>query len=66
VGPLSCVEHPIGIGKKGDIFFWKKDNELAWFDLNTQKIEDLGVKGSYTSRIMIYKENFQPFERIND
>jgi hypothetical protein len=66
VGPLSCVEHPIGIGKKGDIFFRKKDGELVWFNLNTQKIEELGVKGSYSCRIMIYKESFLPFERIND
>ncbi|KAK2432106.1 F-box/kelch-repeat protein [Trifolium repens] len=61
VGPLSYVEHPIGIGKKGDIFFRKKDGELVWFNLNTQKIEELGLKGSYSCRIMIYKENFLPF-----
>ncbi|KAK2378242.1 F-box/kelch-repeat protein [Trifolium repens] len=66
VGPLSRVEHPIGIGKKGDIFFRKNDDVLVWFNLNTQKIEELGLKGSCTSRIMIYKESFLPFERIND
>ncbi|CAJ2633588.1 unnamed protein product [Trifolium pratense] len=64
VGPLPCVEHPIGIGKKGDIFFRKKDNELVWFNLNTQKIEELGLKGgSFSCRILIYKECFLPFER---
>ncbi|KAK2432103.1 F-box/kelch-repeat protein [Trifolium repens] len=66
VGPLPCVDYPIGIGKKGDIFFRKKDDEIVWLDLNTQKIEELGLKGSYSSRIMIYKENFLPFERISD
>jgi molecular chaperone HtpG len=66
VGPLSCVEHPIGIGKKGDIFFRKKDDELVWFNLNTQKIEELGLKGIHSCQIMIYKESFLPFERIND
>jgi len=45
VGPLPSVERPIGAGKKGDIFFLKNDNEVACFDLNTQTIEDLGVKG---------------------
>ncbi|RDX86328.1 F-box/kelch-repeat protein, partial [Mucuna pruriens] len=44
VGPLSYVDHPIGVGKKS-IFFIKEDEQLAWFDLNTQKIEELGIKG---------------------
>ncbi|XP_045829141.1 F-box protein CPR1-like [Trifolium pratense] len=61
VGPLPCVEHPIGIGKKGDIFFRKKDNELVWFNLNTQKIEEIGFKGDSYCQILIYKESFLPF-----
>jgi molecular chaperone HtpG len=66
VGPLPCIPYPIGIGKKGDIFFWRRDNELVWFNLNTQKIEELGVKGEDICRIIIYKESFLPFERINN
>ncbi|KAK2377856.1 F-box/kelch-repeat protein [Trifolium repens] len=63
---LPCVEHPIGIGNKGDIFFRKNDGELVWFNLYTQKIEELGVKGESNCQIMIYKESFLPFERINN
>jgi hypothetical protein len=66
VGPLSCVLYPIGIGKKGNIFFLKKDYKLVWFNLNTQKIEELDLKDCRCCQIMIYKENFLPFERINN
>jgi hypothetical protein len=66
VGPLPCVQYPIGIGKKGDIFFWRMDNELVLFNLNTQKIEELGVKGADNCRTIIYKESFLSFERINN
>ena len=51
-GPLSCVNHPIEIGKKGDIFFRKNDDELVSFNLSTQKIEELGVKGGSHCRIV--------------
>ncbi|XP_039682980.1 uncharacterized protein [Medicago truncatula] len=58
IGPLSCVEFPIGVGKKGELFFQRKDEELAWFDLHTQMIEELGYKaGDCRTRIIIYKEN---------
>lgn len=66
VGPLPDIEYPIGIGKKGDIFFRKKDNELVWFNLSTQRIEELGVKGGLCCRIMIYKESLLPLERKNN
>ncbi|KAK2399405.1 hypothetical protein QL285_049222 [Trifolium repens] len=36
VGPLPCLEYPIGGGKKGNILIRKKDNKLAWFDLSTR------------------------------
>ncbi|XP_024630393.1 F-box protein CPR1 [Medicago truncatula] len=67
VGPLSCVERPIGVGTKGEIFFQRKDNELAWFDLSTQVIEELGYKarGPYT-RISLYKENILVIEGISN
>ncbi|XP_058744983.1 F-box protein CPR1-like [Vicia villosa] len=66
VGPLSCIDYPIGIGKKGDIFFNRSDDELVWFDLNTQSFEELGVKGDHTSKIVLYKESLLPFARISD
>jgi hypothetical protein len=67
VGPLSCVEHPTGVGTKGDIFFQIKDKELAWFDLSTQVIEELGYKaeGPYT-QISQYKENILAIEGISN
>jgi hypothetical protein len=34
VGPWPIVRRPIGVGKKGDLFFTKNDDELACFDLN--------------------------------
>ncbi|KAG4916469.1 hypothetical protein JHK87_054026 [Glycine soja] len=37
--------HPIGVGKKGNIFFRKNDGELVSFDLSSLKIEELGIKG---------------------
>jgi F-box interacting protein len=65
VGPLPSVERPVGAGKKGDIFFIKNDNEIACFDLNTQTIEDLGVKGEYfCCHFAIYKKNLRSFRRI--
>ncbi|RHN63553.1 hypothetical protein MtrunA17_Chr4g0059541 [Medicago truncatula] len=65
VGPLPSVECPVGEGKKVDIFFIKNDNEIACFDLNTQTIEDLGVKGEYfCCHFAIYKKNLLSFRRI--
>ncbi|XP_057425336.1 F-box/kelch-repeat protein At3g06240-like [Lotus japonicus] len=58
VGPLPCVEYPIGMGKKGDIFFTKKDEEVVWFDLGTMMVQEIGLKGkSPCTRMVIYKEN---------
>lgn len=31
-GPFPCVERPMGVGAKGEIFFKRKDAELAWFE----------------------------------
>ncbi|XP_058775064.1 putative F-box protein At5g62660 [Vicia villosa] len=53
----SYVDHPIGAGNKGDIFFKTKYKELVQFDLNTHKIEKLPVKGIlHTSQILLYKK----------
>ncbi|AES99953.1 F-box protein interaction domain protein [Medicago truncatula] len=38
VGPLPCLGHFVGAGKKGNILLRKKDSELAWFDLITGMI----------------------------
>jgi len=65
IGPLFDIEHPIGAGKKGDIFFTKKDGKIVWFNLSTQIIEELGVKTQSVSRILIYKESFLPIGGIN-
>ncbi|GAU36292.1 hypothetical protein TSUD_255460 [Trifolium subterraneum] len=64
LGP--CVYHPIGNGKKGDMFFRRKDNELVWFNLNTHEIKELGLKGDYSCQILIYKESFLPLDRISN
>ncbi|XP_050907563.1 F-box protein CPR1 [Lathyrus oleraceus] len=44
IGPLPWFKSPIGMGKKGEIFFRKKDSELVWFDLNTNTVKHLGFK----------------------
>lgn len=43
--PLGCIEHPIGEGMNGNLFFRRKDDELVWFNLSTEMIEVLGIKG---------------------
>jgi molecular chaperone HtpG len=65
IGPLPYIRRPIGVGTKGEIFFTRKDNELAWFDLRTQTMEKLGYKAKYPNcRITIYKENILPIGDI--
>jgi molecular chaperone HtpG len=62
VGPLPCLEYPIGAGKKGDMLFRNKDGGLVWFNLNTQIIEDLGIIPVRSGcNIVIHKENLLPF-----
>jgi hypothetical protein len=63
VGPLSCVERPIGVGMKGEIVFVRKDKELVWLDLSTQMIAELGYKGgALPNWIIIYKESILAIE----
>jgi molecular chaperone HtpG len=47
---LPCVEHPIGIGNKGDIFFRKNDGELVWFNLHLGKLKSLVLKVNQIAR----------------
>ncbi|XP_058782099.1 F-box/kelch-repeat protein At3g06240-like [Vicia villosa] len=61
VGPLSCIENPIGSGKNGDIFFIQEDGEIVCLNLNTQIIEELDVRGDkyhQLGQVLMYKENF--------
>ena len=67
VGPLSCIECPIGVGTKGEIFFIRKDNELVFLDLSTQTIVELAYKEvNSIDRIVIYKENILPIGGISN
>jgi len=53
----------MGVGPKGEIFFKRKDEELAWFDLRTQMVEELCYNGGNRfGRLIIYKETFFQFE----
>ncbi|XP_004514098.1 F-box protein CPR1-like [Cicer arietinum] len=61
VKPLPCVQHLIGVGKKGGIFLRKNDDELVRYDMSTQTIEELGVKVSRGyCNIVVYKDNLLP------
>jgi F-box interacting protein len=64
IGPLPCVEHPIGVGTKGEIFFIRNVKEVAWFNLSTQMIEELGYEAQSfpRCRIINYKEIILPIE----
>jgi hypothetical protein len=64
VGPLPCLEYPIGAGKKGNILIRKKDNELAWFDLSTGMIEEIGVTAKFHCKIFFQKESLLPIGGI--
>ncbi|XP_004510017.1 F-box/kelch-repeat protein At3g06240-like [Cicer arietinum] len=63
VGPLIGVEHPIGVGKNGDIFFRKENDELTYFNLITGVVEDVGIQGeSLRCQMVIFKEYLLPME----
>ncbi|GAU28407.1 hypothetical protein TSUD_257350 [Trifolium subterraneum] len=65
IEPSPSLGYPIGVGRKGDVLLRKKDGELAWLNLNTQMIEDLGVifiMERFFCKILIHKENLLPFE----
>ncbi|AES87525.1 putative F-box domain-containing protein [Medicago truncatula] len=63
VGPLSCIERPIGVGTKGEIFVIRQDKELVCLDLSTQMIVELAYKEvNSIDRIVMYKETFFQLE----
>jgi molecular chaperone HtpG len=65
VGPLPCLDHLIGAGKKGNILFRKKDGELAWFDLSTGMIDEIGVTTErFYCKILFHKESLLPIGGI--
>ncbi|CAJ2661146.1 unnamed protein product [Trifolium pratense] len=68
IGPIPSFDwRPIGVGKEGYIFFRKKDDELAWVDLSTQIVEEIGVKGEEMNcNIGTYKESLLPIEGLNN
>jgi len=68
VGPMSGINHPIGAGKKVDIFLRKDDGELACLDLTTGVIENIGLKTERfrSSQTVIYKKNIIPIRGIKN
>ncbi|XP_058746701.1 F-box protein CPR1-like [Vicia villosa] len=55
-----------GGGKKGRILFDKDGDRLAWFDLNTQMVEDLDIfTEDFCCFLLFHKENLHPFEGKN-
>jgi molecular chaperone HtpG len=67
IGPLPCIEHPIGKGKNGDLFFKRKDGELVRYNLSTQVIDELGLKGKFgCCQIVNYKESSLPIGQISE
>ncbi|KEH24762.1 putative F-box associated interaction domain-containing protein [Medicago truncatula] len=62
---LPYIERPIGVGKKGDIFFRKDDDELVSSDLSIQMIKELDAKGCECwCYIAIYKDSLLPIEGL--
>jgi molecular chaperone HtpG len=68
VQQMSCTIYPLGVGKKGNIFFKTKDGELVCLDLITGLIEeiDLKINKYYRCEVVIYKRNLQPIGEINN
>ncbi|CAL5203946.1 unnamed protein product [Lathyrus oleraceus] len=67
IGPLPCIESPIGEGNNGDLFFKRKDGKIARFNLKTQMVEELGIKGQFCdSQVVICKKNLLCIGRINN
>lgn len=61
IGPLPEVVEPIGFGKNGDIFYLNGIEEVERFNLNTEMIEKVGVKGRHECcQMVIYNESLLP------
>ncbi|RDX68578.1 Heat shock protein 83, partial [Mucuna pruriens] len=64
--PLLDIGFFIGIGKKGDIFFIKMNNDIICLDLSTGMIEELGVQSNDISQVVFYKESLLLIGGINN
>ncbi|XP_045827790.1 F-box/kelch-repeat protein At3g06240-like [Trifolium pratense] len=66
VGALpACLAYPFIAGNKGKILFGRKDGELVWFDLNTGMIDEIGVKATkYSCMMLFHKECILPIGGI--
>jgi hypothetical protein len=59
------ILEPIEVGKNGDIFYVTNQEEITKFNLNTEMIEEIGVKGSYECcQVVIYNESLLPIGEI--
>ncbi|XP_004509905.3 putative F-box protein At3g16210 [Cicer arietinum] len=67
VDVMSCVNRPLTIGYKGNLFFLKKDGKAACFDLTTGVFEDIDShRGGLIGQIIVYKKNLRPIGGINN
>lgn len=68
LGPVPCIGHPIGVRIKSVMFYLKEDEKIAWIDLSTQRIEEIGVKAESPAwlQIVTYKENLLSFVGMNN
>jgi len=69
VGPLYGIKKFIGAGEKSDIFLRKADDELAYLDLTTGVIQNIGVKlhpYHNDSQVVLYKKNILPIGGIKE
>lgn len=68
LGPVPCIGRPIGVRIKSVMFYLKEDEELAWIDLSTQRIEEIGIKAESPAwlQIVTYKENLLSFVGMNN
>ncbi|CAJ2632399.1 unnamed protein product [Trifolium pratense] len=48
-GLLPGIREVIGVGKNGNIFFVTRDEEITRYNLNTEMIEEIGVRGRFGS-----------------
>ncbi|KAI5408614.1 hypothetical protein KIW84_054453 [Lathyrus oleraceus] len=60
IGSLPCLDHPIGAGNKGDIFFKSKEDEIVQVDLITQMVKKLGIREPLNCTKVLYKEVLLP------
>ncbi|CAJ2632397.1 unnamed protein product [Trifolium pratense] len=64
-GLLPDIQEIIGVGKNDNIFYLTGDEEIAKYNLNTEMIEEIGVRGRFRScQMVIYNESLLPMEGI--